>query len=89
MRFSCPPGTPTWEAFGRDGAARELMGRLEEWGLADGRWTELADTAFVQRITLGKESLVGYCFPAFVKLRWRGSVPVDAKAYLIAGVSQP
>ena len=26
-----------------------------------------------------------WCFPAFVKLRWRGGAPPDAKAYLAAG----
>ena len=27
-----------------------------------------------------------YCFPAFIKLRWRNGAPVDAKTYLMAGV---
>ena len=32
-----------------------------------------------------RESAVLYCFPAFIKLRWRAGEPADAKAYLVAG----
>ncbi len=85
VRFAQAPGTPEWQAFEVDGAAGELMDRVEAWGLVDGRWRILADTAFAKRAGRGGEACVLYCYPAFLKLRWRDGEPLDAKAYLIAG----
>ena len=34
------------------------------------------------------ESRLIYCYPAFLKLRWRGGKPLDAKAYFIAGAQR-
>lgn len=85
LRFAPLPEYERWNHFDPDGAAGELMGQLEEWGLTDERWRLLADTRFSQRITFGDESSVLYCIPTFVKLRWRDGNPLDAKAYLIAG----
>jgi len=85
LRFAPLPEYEKWDHFDPDGAAGELMGWLEEWGLTDERWRLLADTRFSQRISFGDESSVLYCIPTFVKLRWRDGNPVDAKVYLIAG----
>ena len=62
------------------------MRQAMAWGLVDERWHLLADTAFAKRLTYGSESALLYCFPAFLKLRWRDGEPLDAKAYLIAGI---
>lgn len=85
-RFDAPPGTKTRQAFDLEGAAGELMHQVEERGLADERWRLLADTAFATRLSRDDWSVMLYCYPAFVKLRWDESKPLDAKAYLIAGV---
>lgn len=84
-RFAWPPGAGSWEVFDPNGAAGELMRQVEEWGLADARWRELAKTAFASRVAFGGESALIYCYPTFVKLRWRDGEPLDAKAYLVAG----
>ena len=84
-RFAPPPGHGAWKAFDVDGAAGTLMQRVEAWGLADERWRLLAGTAFSQRLRSAGESCLLYCFPAFLKLRWRDGAPLDAKTYLMAG----
>ena len=86
VRFSDPPGTEGWQPFTADGATEHLMTQLEAWGLADDRWRRLAECAFANNVTLGAERVKLCCYPAFVKLRWRAGVLLDAKAYLIAGV---
>ena len=88
VRFACPPGTCGSEAFDVDGAAGNLMRQVEAWGLADERWRLLADAAFAKRAAAAGESCLLYCYPAFLKLRWRAGVPLDAKAYLIAGAQR-
>lgn len=85
-RFASPADTGAWKPFAVDGEAGDLMSKVEEWGLADSRWRELAGTIFATRIARGSESAVVYCYPAFLKLRWREGEPLDAKSYLIAGV---
>ena len=85
LRFARPPSEGDWEGFAADGNAGTLMQQVESWGLADERWRLLEDTIFATRASRGDESCVLYCYPAFVKLRWRAGEPVDAKAYLIAG----
>ena len=69
-----------------DGPAGEFMREVEAWGLADGRWRKLAETTFAKCVSRGDESRTLFCYPAFIKLRWRAGEPVDAKAYIIAGV---
>ena len=59
-----------------------LMAQVQEWGLADDRWHALAQVPFAKRVTRGDEFIKIFCFPAFVKLRWRDGEPLDAKAYL-------
>ena len=86
LRFGTTAADDPCLPFTVDGAAGKLMAQVEEWGLADDRWRAMAETAFVKRATFGDESLVGYCFPTFIKLRWRDGEPLDAKAYLMAGV---
>lgn len=88
LRFACPPGTEDYPSFVSGGAADALMSQLERWGLSDDRWRLLADTAFASRVAREGESVTLYCYPAFIKLRWRGGEPVDAKTYLIAGVNR-
>lgn len=85
-RFACPPGKGDWPPFDPDGAAGDLMGLVESWGLADGRWRLLADTMFAKRASRNGASCVLFNYPAFVKLRWRDGEPLDAKAYLLAGL---
>lgn len=86
LRFSAPGNEEeAWQAFDPEGAGGELMRHVESWGLADERWRLLSQTAFANRVTFGSESITLWCFPAFVKLRWRDGEPVDAKAYLMAG----
>ena len=77
--------TDEWHAFDSP-AAIALMRRLEGWGLADSRWQLLGQTAFSKRLDFNGESCLIYCLPTFVKLRWRGGEPLDAKTYLIAGL---
>ena len=86
VRFASPPGADGWAAFDPDGAAGVLMAQVEDWGLVDGRWRLLADTAFAKRAKHNGDSELIYCFPAFLKLRWRDGKPLDAKAYLMAGM---
>ena len=85
VRFASPPGTDACRAFEPDGEAGSLMRQVEDWGLADGRWHLLADTAFAKRIEFAGEAARIFCHPAFLKLRWRDGEPLDAKAYLMAG----
>lgn len=86
VRFAAPSGDGAWAAFDANGDAGTLMNEVMSWGLADERWRLLPGTAFAKRMTLADESAVLWCYPAFLKLRWRAGVPLDAKAYLIAGV---
>ena len=86
VRFNAPPGDEAWAAYDVDGATGALMQQVEQWGLTDNRWRTLGDAIFVKRISRGDAHMTLYCYPAFLKLRWRDGEPVDAKAYLIAGV---
>lgn len=87
LRFASPAGpNEKFQAFDPNGAAGRLMQRAEEWGLVDSRWRLLADTAFSKRIEFGGQTALAFCYPAFLKLRWRDGEPLDAKAYLIAGL---
>lgn len=87
VRFDSPPGSEKWGAFDVDGPAGALMGKVEAWGLADGRWRLLHQTTYAKRATLAGQSSMLWCFPAFLKLRWRDGAPLDAKAYLMAGAT--
>ena len=86
VRFAMPSEAEHQNAFDPNGAAGELLERVEEWGLADGRWRQLEGAMFAKRISRGDESVFFYCYPAFVKLRWRDGKPFDAKTYIIAGI---
>ena len=88
VRFACPPGDEHWRAFEAEGEAGELMQLVESWGLADDRWRLLPETAFAKRMAHQGEGATYFCYPAFLKLRWRAGEPLDAKAYLIAGCSE-
>lgn len=71
--------------FDPNGAAGELMERVESWGLADDRWRLLADTIYSKSVSFGGARTMVWCYPTFIKLRWRDGEPLDAKAYLMAG----
>lgn len=86
VRFQPPSEERARECFDPNGEAGALMQQVESWGLADGRWRLMAQAAFAQRVSAKDASAVIYCYPAFIKLRWKGGEPHDAKAYLIAGV---
>lgn len=85
VRFAPPVSGGGGTAFDVTGEAGELMQHVESWGLADSRWRLLAGTMFAKRMTVEDDSRLLYCFPAFLKLRWRGGEPLDAKTYLMAG----
>ena len=85
LRFACTPVKENRQRFDPEGEAGRLMETVAGWGLTDDRWRLLGDLSFVRKITFCGESAVLYCFPVFIKLRWRAGVPVDAKAYLLAG----
>lgn len=85
-RFACPSEQGDWPAFDPEGAGGVLMERVESWGLADERWRLLADTIFAKSATKGEDKRTLFCYPAFVKLRFRDGKPLDAKAYLLAGI---
>ena len=86
LRFACPPGKDGWDFYNPDGRAGELMNQINEWGLADERRRLLGETMFARRVSRGEENCLLFCFTAFVKLRWRAGIPLDAKAYLMAGI---
>lgn len=86
VRFASPPGSEAWASFDAEGAAGELMRQVEAWGLADDRWRLLPGTMFAKRARMAGESCMLWCRPTFLKLRWRDGEPLDAKAYLVAGV---
>ena len=89
VRFALGDGaSERMQHFTVGGAAGRLMEELEKQGLADGRWRRLEETAFAQKLTFGPESCLIFCAPIFVKLRWRAGEPLDAKAYLMAGVQE-
>ncbi|MBP3893653.1 MAG: hypothetical protein J6D34_06380 [Atopobiaceae bacterium] len=86
LRFACPPGTDDWLCLATDGPVGELMGGLQADGIVDDRWRLLEQTSFANRVGFAGESTTLFCYPAFLKLRWRAGKFVDAKAYLVAGV---
>jgi len=81
-------GSRRMQSFTGNGAAGSLMEELEKRGLADGRWRRLEETAFAQKLTYRQENCLIFCAPVFIKLRWRAGEPLDAKAYLMAGVQE-
>ncbi|MBQ9021018.1 MAG: hypothetical protein IJ113_03235 [Eggerthellaceae bacterium] len=83
-RFLLPGDNKPEAIFKTSGAAGQLMEQLEAWGLADDRWRLLPATAFSRCVSFQGESMRLYCFPTFVKIRWRNGEAHDAKAYLIA-----
>ena len=85
VRFAAPSDENSRAIFDVQGEAGELMRRVEAWGLADDRWKLFAGATYAQRVSFKSESCLLYCYPAFLKLRWRDGIPLDAKAYLIAG----
>ena len=87
LRFASPSEAGEWKSFDPNGPAGDLMHTLEDWGLADERWHRMAETAYTMRARKGSDDFTMYCFPTFIKLRWRDGSILDAKAYLQAGVA--
>lgn len=85
IRFPQPTGDPSKPPFDPNGAAGAIFRKVEAWGLADERWRLLAQTSFCKRLAREGETASLFCYPAFLKLRWRDAAPLDAKAYLMAG----
>ena len=87
VRFDAPGSERERLPYRADGVGGQLMQQVQAWGLADERWRLLEDATFAQRVAFHGESLLIYCYLAFLKLRWRDGAPVDAKVYFKAGVS--
>ena len=85
LRFSIGRDTEEWQAYGDQPATEELMTKLEQMGLVDDRWKELAKVTFARKLKLSEMECRFFAAPAFVKLRWRDGRLLDAKAYIIAG----
>ncbi len=88
VRFQAPIEESATKSFDPYGEAGKLMKRIEQWGLADDRWQLLSDTIVSQKVTRKGKSSSLYCYPAFIKLRWKNGEPLDAKTYLIAGAQE-
>ena len=88
LRFACPPGEKNRQCFDTGGEAGYLMKQVEAWGLADERWRLLNDTGYAMKVSREGEEGRLFCFTAFLKLRWRGGEPLDAKAYMMAGMDR-
>jgi len=73
-----------WLSDERRQAIEQLACQLEGVGLVDERWKLLSSTSYAKRVAHHGESTMIACFPAFVKVRWREGMPLDAKAYLLA-----
>ena len=72
-----------WADEACKGDIKRLMCQTQNQGLADDRWLQLENTAFVKRLQRGDEGISLLCFPAFLKLRWQAGGPTCAKVYLM------
>lgn len=88
VRFAFPPGEDGYRPYEVDGVAGELMQKVVSWGLADDRWRVLGETSFVKGLSRNGVKQILFCHPTFLKLRWKEGSPLDAKAYLMAGIDQ-
>ena len=89
VRFAATQGRGPYEAYDPEGAGGDLMQKVEAWGLADDRWKLLHDASFAKRLNTGGTAMLLYNYLAFLKLRWRDGLPLDAKAYYMAGLQSP
>lgn len=69
-----------------DGPVARVMGMLEDWGAADGRWKLAGDAAFARSLPIQNEdgSKGKYSFvlmPQWLKARWADGVLQPAKLY--------
>lgn len=72
-----------------DGAGAAVMGLLEGWGAADGRWKLAADAAFARAIPVetgdGGWGRFGFTLmPQWAKVRWTGGEIQPSKLYHLA-----
>ena len=70
------------------GYGARLMGHLEEWGLADGRWRLIADTAFARSVAFARgDGSVGHLAMCvlfnYAKVKFTRAEAQPAKFYLI------
>lgn len=73
-------------AYFQGGNAARLMGLLEGWGIADGRWRAAPGMALARAIPTksgegGEGRLVLMLAPQWLKVRWRGGALQPAKLY--------
>ena len=86
VRFAGPQGMGPYDPFDPEGAGGDLMRRIEAWGLADDRWKLLYDASFAKGLKNNGVGSLLYNYLAFLKLRWRDGLPLDAKVYYLAGL---
>ena len=74
------------------GPGADVMGLLEEWGAADGRWKMAIESAFARGLPIelddGKIGKFAFTImPHWAKARWKGGVVQPAKLYHIASAA--
>lgn len=84
--FPLGPASKMRPLFEDEGTAAGLLGRIEARGLADSRWKRIPGTVYTGLVDTAAGPLALYDAPTFVKMRVRDGEPLDAKAYLQAGV---
>ena len=67
-----------------EGDAGQLLAHIEEMGLADSRWQQLAGGIYTRTLPVEDSMMLVTCSPTFVKLRMRNGKPFDAKVYIQA-----
>ena len=87
LDFSSVPLQDAHECFER-GYGAKLFGRLEEWGLADGRWRHIPDTVFARHIAYDREDgsegrLALIITFDWAKVKFVAGVPTFSKFYLM------
>ncbi len=88
IRFGLTDDDPRFPLLTVDSAAGDMMRKAEAWGVADDRWQRLPETNFARRILGAPEGSLLFCYPAYLKLKWKDGALFDAKSYLAAGTLQ-
>ena len=89
IRFNAMPSGEVVKSFA-EGVDADIMGQLQEWGIADERVSHVADMCFTRGLRLQADdgSFAPFAFsliPGWLKVRWRGGVLQPAKIYMNAG----
>ena len=87
LDFTRVPLREARECFER-GYGAALFGRLEEWGVADGRWRHIPDTVFARHIAYDREDgsvgrLALVITLDWAKVKFVAGVPAYSKFYLM------